>query len=267
LSQRLQAYMRKATKEAKVHTSWVNPHQLHDEAVQQFVHAALYDDAFLREFALVADTTAVYGMYNALAQTLLKLTAPGAPDIYQGNEIWDFSLVDPDNRRPVDYQHRQRLLGELRAQAQGADSRWSTFAQGLVETWKDGRIKLYVTYRTLTYRREHADLFRAGAYTPLEARGDKQTHVCAFARHGEREHVLVVTPRLLARALPNVETLPFGEGVWSNTRLRLTPTETGRQYRNLFTDDVLQPTMHDGHPTLALAEIFAHFPVALLVAE
>ncbi len=266
LNQRLQAYMHKATKEAKVNTSWVNPHQLHDEAVRRFVQAVLADDAFLRAFTPLAETVAVYGMYNSLAQTLLKLTVPGVPDIYQGNEIWDFSLVDPDNRRPVDYGHRQQLLRELRSQVLSPPSSLSTFARGLVETWKDGRIKLYVTYRTLTYRREHADLFRAGAYEPLEAKGEKQNHVCSFARSGEQEHVLVVAPRLLGRVLPNIETLPLGEGVWKNTLLHLATKEAGRRYRNLFTDEVLQPTLHEGQPTLPLAEVFAHFPVALLVS-
>jgi (1->4)-alpha-D-glucan 1-alpha-D-glucosylmutase len=267
LSQRLQAYLHKATKEAKVHTSWLNPHQAYDEAVQRFVHAVLEDSVFLREFTPFAETVAVYGMYNSLAQTLLKLTVPGVPDIYQGNEIWDFSVVDPDNRRPVDYQHRQRLLTELQTQVQRSDPHLSSLAQGLLETWRGGRIKLYVTYRTLNYRREHADLFRAGTYVPLEVIGEAQLHICAFARRGEQDRVLVVVPRLLARLLANVETPPLGDAVWKNTHLRLPPQESGQQYRNLFTGELLQPTVQGGQPILALAEVFAHFPVALLVAE
>jgi (1->4)-alpha-D-glucan 1-alpha-D-glucosylmutase len=245
----------------------VNPHQPYDDAVERFVQAVLDDPAFLREFTPLAETVAVYGMYNALAQILLKLTAPGVPDIYQGNELWDFSLVDPDNRRPVDYQQRRQLLAELRAQVQRSDPHLQALAQGLLETWKDGRIKLYVTHRTLTYRRDHTDLFREGTYAPLEATGDGHRHVCAFARCGERDRVLVAVPRLLARSLPNIATPPLGDVVWKNTRLRLPLQESGRQYYNLFTGALLRPTEHDGQPTLPLAEVFAHFPVALLVSS
>ena len=163
---RISAYIAKATKEAKVHTSWVNPNEDYDRALSKFVSAILKPGShlrFLNKFAPLLQRVAYYGQFNALAQLLLKLTAPGVPDIYQGNERWDFSLVDPDNRRPVDYeQHRQLLDGLKRRVAQaegeppGGDLR--ALAQELVEQSADGRIKLFVTYRTLDFRQEQAAL-------------------------------------------------------------------------------------------------------------
>ena len=263
-TQRLQAYMLKATKEAKVNTSWINPHQAYEEAVQRFVSAVLQDPTFLGELAPVAETVAYYGMCNSLSQTLLKLTVPGVPDIYQGNETWDFSLVDPDNRRPVDYEWRQRVLAELEAQRQTCRLNVPAFAASLTETWKDGRIKLYVTSRTLTYRRDHAQLFQEGAYLPVEASGDARQHVCAFVRRSEHESLIVAIPRLLARLHPNTQLFPLAAPVWQDTRLMLPPEETGRQYCNLFTGEQLSPSDYEGQPTLLLAEVFARFPVALL---
>ena len=200
--ERISAYMSKATKEAKVHTSWINPNEEYDRALSEFVSGILKpgrQQHFLNEFTPLQQRVAYYGQFNALSQLLLKLTAPGVPDIYQGNELWDFSLVDPDNRRPVDYQQRRRLLDELKrrvAQAglagrgDGAGERPAgdlrALAQELVEQCPDGRIKLFVTYRTLNLRREQAALFRDGAYRALTAGGAQADHVVAFRAHGRR---------------------------------------------------------------------------------
>src|SRR6516225_3406572 len=148
--------MRKALREAKIHSSWINPNGPHEEAVDRFVRLALEpspDNGFLREFTAFVARIKAAGMWNSLSQTLLKIAAPGVPDFYQGNELWDFSLVDPDNRRPVDYQHRQQELHKLQTRLAAGAEHLPVLARELVETKEDGRIKLFVTSRGLRCRR------------------------------------------------------------------------------------------------------------------
>lgn len=262
-TQRIQDYMRKATKEAKVNTSWVNPNHAYDDALQEFVSTVL--DSFLgsEDFHALRRKVAQYGMYNALAQTLLKLTVPGVPDMYQGNEMWDFSLVDPDNRRPVDYAQRQTLLSALQQRMQKDAPHLVALAREVLEGREDGRIKLYVTHRALLYRREHSNLFLAGDYLPLAGSGRAGTQVCAFARRYEQQQIIVVVPRFLTRVIPDPQVLPVGPQVWEDSRVML-PNTSASQYRNVFTGEVVTAGEHEGKRMLALGDVFAHFPVALL---
>ena len=266
--QRIQDYMRKATKEAKVHTSWINPNQAYDDALQEFIGAVLDSFLFLEDFQALRYRVAQYGMYNSLSQILLKLTAPGVPDIYQGTEVWDFSLVDPDNRRPVDFDRRRQLLSALQAQVRVAGPNLIDLARDLLRSKEDGRIKLYVTHRTLTYRREHADLFRVGAYLPLETGGPKHRHVCAFARQHEQRTLLVVAPRFLTRLIPDPGALPLGPRVWEDSWLTLPAGgSANHRYRNLFTGESVAAMRQEGRTVLALGEVFANFPLALLASH
>jgi (1->4)-alpha-D-glucan 1-alpha-D-glucosylmutase len=265
--QRIQDYMRKATKEAKVNTSWINPNQAYDDALQEFVGTVLDDFLFRDDFQELRERVAQYGMYNSLSQTLLKLTAPGVPDIYQGNEIWDLSLVDPDNRRPVDYECRRQILSVLQEQLRAEGPNLVSLARELLDTREDGRIKLYVTHRTLTYRRDHPDLFLSGAYIPLGGSGLRQKYICAFARQRGSHKLLVIVPRFLTRLVPNPQTLPLGPQVWEDSWLTLSTSGANSCYRNLFTGELLTAVSREGRDTLALAEVFANFPVALLEAE
>ena len=192
-TERIQQFMFKAGREAKVHSSWVNPAPEYEKAVARFV-AALLDPsasrAFLSDFEPFQREISRWGMYNSLALTLLKITAPGVPDFYQGTELWDFSLVDPDNRRPVDFALRRQHLADLAAELARAADR-AAFARGLVEAKEDGRIKMYTISRALRTRREQATLFGAGEYRPLETAGPRAEHICAFARvarRSERPH-------------------------------------------------------------------------------
>jgi (1->4)-alpha-D-glucan 1-alpha-D-glucosylmutase len=275
--ERIQAYMVKAIREAKVNTSWLNPNTNYDEAVRAFVAAILEDtpsNRFLADLHGLQSAVAHFGAFNALSQTLLKLTSPGVPDVYQGSEIWDFSLVDPDNRRPVDYDLRAWWLGELLDMpGDRAD-----LARALVDSKADGRIKLYLTYRTLRYRRDHAELFRSGSYTALEATGDAAEHIVAFARTlaapalasgTERaprpgQEALVVAPRLLAKRLRETGALPLGKAAWGDTLLALPNAAPGQRYRDSFTDRIQQVIQRDGTIGLPLAKLLEHFPVALL---
>jgi (1->4)-alpha-D-glucan 1-alpha-D-glucosylmutase len=265
--QRIQAYMHKATKEAKVNTSWINPHQAYDDAVQEFVSTVIDDALFFDDFQRLRYKVAQFGIYNALAQTLLKLTVPGVPDLYQGTELWDFSLVDPDNRRPVDYDHRRQLLDGLQAQLHAAGSDLVGLACELLDAREDGHIKLYTIYRTLNYRREHAELFSAGAYLPVEAIGRCVKHVCAFTRQQNQHNVLVAVPRLLARLVADPQVLPIGSPIWGESWLTLPSTHASPRYRNLFTGEMVEAVGQNGSMILALDKIFANFPVALLIGE
>jgi (1->4)-alpha-D-glucan 1-alpha-D-glucosylmutase len=267
---RIQDYMLKALHEAKVHSSWINPNAEYDEAVGAFVGRILDEDAnraILDDFRAFQRRVAAYGLYNSLSQTLLKLASPGAPDTYQGTEVWDFSLVDPDNRRPVDYRRRAGMLGELRSAIDAAGGDLRELAQGLVANKEDGRIKLYVTHRSLVCRRDHPGLFTAGDSTPRTAVGRKATHLFAFARHAGDADAVVAVPRLVARLTPDPDRPPLGAEAWSDTRLPLAGLDPSLRWRNLFTGEVLTPEVRDGQPSLAAADIFADFPIALLLAE
>ncbi len=260
---RVQEYLTKALHEAKVHSSWINPDAAYDEAVSQFA-ARVLDPAASAAFHAACrplrQRLCHYGLLNGLGQVLLKLTAPGVPDLYQGSELWDFSLVDPDNRRPVDYALRRRLLAELRERAAGPQL--AGLIRELLERKEDGRVKLYVTTRGLHCRRDHPGLFTKGDYLPLGVSGSAQAHALAFARKYEGTTAVVVVPRLLTTLCPDPPGLPLGK-VWGDTRLTLPDGMAGRTWRNAFTGEMLQST--DG--TLALAEVLATFPVALWLTE
>jgi (1->4)-alpha-D-glucan 1-alpha-D-glucosylmutase len=264
---RIADYMAKATKEAKVHTSWINPNEEYDAAVQQFVSRLLPDtlaDPFLQDLLTLQRCVAFFGYFNALAQVLLKLTSPGVPDFYQGTELWDFSLVDPDNRRPIDYARRRRILSELQGQITRAGHDLTTLAGELLANMPDGRIKTYLVYRTLSFRRARGNLFARGAYQALEATGANRDHVCAFARFLDDEVVIVVVPRWVVRLTNGAERPPLGPEVWGQTRLLLPPQLAARSYQNIFTAELLAPGRWQGTPGPLLGEVLGHFPVGLL---
>ncbi|UQA62913.1 malto-oligosyltrehalose synthase [Polyangium aurulentum] len=257
--ERMVEYMRKATKEAKVNTSWINADPTYDAAMEQFVRKTLDPGpeakAFREALLPLARTIAYHGMWGALSQTLLKLTAPGAPDIYQGNELWDFSLVDPDNRRPVDYALRRRMLAEITERRRGGDA---GLARALIEGASDGRIKLFVTMVALEARRDWPDLFGQGAYLPIAVTGGNRELVVAFARrHGDRE-LLVVAPRFSARLSAGRREPPVG-AIWGDTSLKL-EEGGGAEYKNLFTGEKVTAS----GLSLPLSRVLADFPVALL---
>jgi len=264
--ERIQQYMFKALREAKVHVSWVNPHPEYDAGVRRFVTTILDRggaNPFLDDFRPFQRKISSWGLYESLAQTLLKLVAPGVPDIYQGTELWSFCLVDPDNRRPVDYERRRLLFAELVRDIAGAAGNLAALARALTDTLEDGRIKLYLIHQALTYRRKHATLFRDGGYVPLKAGGAQREHICAFARWTEEEEAVVaVVPRLLARF--NVDGPPLGAPLWSETWLTLPREQTGTRYRNLLTGEVVEVVEREGCPVLLLEAVLGSFPVALL---
>src|SRR5438477_4614885 len=221
--ERIQAYMAKALREAKINTSWIQPNEEWDAAMQEFVAKILDCSArnkFLLIFLPVAKDIARLGAINSLTQTLLKLTSPGVPDIYQGDEIWDYSLVDPDNRRPVDYNRRREMLAALPGATPGE----------LMRAWPDGRIKMFLTQRVLRFRREHADLFQRGEYLPLRASGMFAESCISFARRLTDKWIAVIAPRLSSR----VGFPPIGER-WKDTGIEFPETFSLEKAHDLFT--------------------------------
>ena len=195
--------MLKALREAKVNSSWINPDTAYEEAMLAFVDAVMDrtpQNRFLGEFISLQERISHYGMFNSLSQTLLKITCPGVPDFYQGTELWDFSLVDPDNRRPVDYGIRMEMLEEIKRME--AEPGRRELVRRLTVDKEDGRIKLYLTYRLLNFRRENRGLFEKGEYLPLEARGRLAENVCAFARRNNGKSLIIAAPRFLTKVVP-----------------------------------------------------------------
>ncbi|MFB3916320.1 MAG: malto-oligosyltrehalose synthase [Terriglobales bacterium] len=261
-TRRIQQAMNKAVHEAKVNLSWVNPDEQYVQALEEFVARILKPgkrNQFLAQIEAFVPQIAYFGAINSLAQTLLKITVPGVPDTYQGNELWDFSLVDPDNRRPVDFELRCQLLQDLNTRP--ADLDVLALCHELLERWQDGRLKLWTTSRALQFRRQHASLFQSGSYLPLEAGGDDHEHLVAFAREHSGEIVVVAVPRLAYTLMKGQPEPPLGE-VWRNTELRLPPGQG--EFVNIFTGETLAS---GSTRTLLCREVFAHFPVALLAGR
>ena len=196
---------------------------------------------------------------------MLKLTCPGVPDIYQGNEIWTFSLVDPDNRQPVDFEKRNRMLKALTRKMSGPKANLEHLASSLVKSKEDGRIKLYVSHRTLVYRRDHRDLFANGAYASMEVAGGKKDHACALARTDGKRSILVVVPRLVCTLVGGAMADPLGFSVWEGTWVTV-PPEVGRSFHNVLTGERIETVKQGDSRVLMLGEIFSVFPVALLEA-
>jgi (1->4)-alpha-D-glucan 1-alpha-D-glucosylmutase len=251
---RIVSYMQKAAREAKVNTSWIEASAEVDLALETFVRGALRPPV-LKLLQPLARLVAFHGMWSSLAQVVLKHACPGVPDTYQGTELWDDSLVDPDNRRPVDYALRAKLLYGLRQRASTATA-GVPLARELVLGARDGVIKLHTIHRALELRRRLPRVFGAeGAYRPIEIRGSKAEHAFAFERRTREHSVVCVVPRLTARLARGRRHRPLGS-IWANTELPVLPGH----YVNAFTDEELDATSG----SLGLARVLSFFPVALL---
>jgi (1->4)-alpha-D-glucan 1-alpha-D-glucosylmutase len=263
---RIKQYMTKAVHEAKVNLSWINDDPQYVEALQQFIEKILTPgtagrpNVFLEQIQAFSRITSFFGAVNSLAQRLLMITSPGNPDIYQGMELWGFSLVDPDNRRPVDYGVRQQLLTELERRAESGDL--LSFCADLLQNYQDGRIKLWTTMQALRLRRDRRELFHSGNYTPLYASGPKRDHLVAFARENHSEVAIVATPRLSYALAGGSMQPPLGD-IWGATELPV-PSRASEFMENVFTGERMRVT--PGR-TLLCRELFAHFPVALLISS
>jgi (1->4)-alpha-D-glucan 1-alpha-D-glucosylmutase len=268
-AERIEAYMLKVIREAKVHTSWINPERGYEEATRHFVRALLDDperNPFLADFLPFQRRVARFGLLNSLSQVLLKLTVPGVPDIYQGNELWTFDLVDPDNRRPVDFHHRDALLRSLERSALDS-ANLPTLLREMLDGLTDGRVKLYVTWKTLALRALHPQVFAEGQYVGLETRGPRADHLCAFSRRCGEAEVLVIAPRWFALLSGGIDATPARTAVWDDTRVRCPGNGKHLSYRNVFTLETLHVQQPDEGAWLSAAELFRSFPLALLTVQ
>ena len=271
--ERIDRYAVKAARESKVHTSWVNPNPSYEDALTGFIHelfAQIEDNVFLDDLQAFSTTLAWFGALNSLSMILIKYGSAGVPDLYQGNELIDLSLVDPDNRRPVNYEARAVWLDRLEAITTMTDI--ATAAGALAQAPHEGGAKLWATWRLLKLRQAQPALFRDGSYAPLESAGARAQHVVAFSRVHEAQSIVVIAGRLFVGLATDSESqaadastelwLPLGEVTWSDTHVVLSGWPDGSRFRDVLSEKVL--TVKNG--AVYLREAFAHFPGAVLVA-
>jgi (1->4)-alpha-D-glucan 1-alpha-D-glucosylmutase len=264
---RITAFMLKAVKEAKVNTSWTDPNPEYEKALQEFIERVLEpggEKSFVGDLQRFARRVAFFGRLNSLSQTLLKITSPGVPDFYQGAELWDLNLVDPDNRRAVDYTSRQKILAELKNGFESVGDASGTFFNSLLRDEKSGAMKLFLIWRALNFRNAHRDLFDSGDYVPRTATGDLQKHVCAFARTLKERTVIVIVPRLACGLMQGREVLPMGGDIWNDTTLRVPGALPGELFRNVLTREMIPAIEQGGTTALELRQALKSFPAALL---
>jgi (1->4)-alpha-D-glucan 1-alpha-D-glucosylmutase len=257
---RIKSYIVKAVREAKVHTAWLKPDTDYEDAYVSFAEKILARseaNAFLKDFIPFCQRISHYGILNSLSQTLIKITSPGVPDFYQGSELWDLSLVDPDNRRPVDFEKRRTMLTGIREQD---DADTGRLVQDLLATREDGKIKLFLIYRAVKAKNANREIFRAGAYLPLKSAGRFSSNVIAFAWKYQRQWALVIAPRFLSHLVQEGD-FPLGRQVWQDTEV-IMPNGAPAAWRNVITSEVLSAGQ-----ALSVGDVLRSFPVALLVGE
>ncbi|HVM98111.1 MAG TPA: hypothetical protein VMT89_17080, partial [Candidatus Acidoferrales bacterium] len=225
---------------------------------------------FLESFCAFQRRVAPLGMVNSLSQVVLKIASPGVPDFYQGSELWDLSLVDPDNRRPVDYALRKQMLTGMTPLlchvSRSGDARTAAVREMLAQ-WPDGRIKMFVMATGLHLRRAWAELFLTGGYEPLEAAGTHAQHVLALARRNGEQSVIAAVPRLFSSLLPPGQMIPVGAEVWGDTILKLPSQDKTESYRNLFTGEIVDPGADGDERWILVASLLRTCPVALLASR
>jgi (1->4)-alpha-D-glucan 1-alpha-D-glucosylmutase len=261
---RVKAYMIKAVREAKVHTEWLKPDAAYEEAFLSFIDGALdlsNANLFLRECVPFARQVAHLAVLNSLSQTLIKIACPGVPDFFQGTELWELSFVDPDNRRPVDFPSRRKLLEQLkRREAENI----LALIRDLLTHWEDGAVKLYLIYKALHFRKNSQRLFHEGTYLRLFASSEARDQICAFARHHGKAWAIAIAPRLVG-ALTTNGALPLGKESWGDAALILSDGFPDR-WQNIFTGEIIETSSTNRGKLLSLAAALENFPVALLAA-
>jgi (1->4)-alpha-D-glucan 1-alpha-D-glucosylmutase len=258
--ERLKSYIVKAVREAKVYTEWLKPDLAYEGAFLAFIEKILErseGNRFLAHFSAFTEKVAHYGVLNSLSQALIKIASPGVPDFYRGTELWDFSFVDPDNRRSVDFESRKNISQAI---AKRAACDLAELTAELFESKHDGHMKLFVVQRSLEARKRSPSLFQRGEYLPLMLRGQRKDHVIAFARHWQDNWAIAVAPRMVTRLVDDKQ-FPLGPEVWKDTEIVL-PTKA----RDPWRDAISGQHIGDGH-ALPLAKVLQFFPVALLTAQ
>ena len=255
---RIRGFMKKASKEEKRETDWIDSDPRYDAALEEFVKKIIAKEniRFLDDLDFLLKKTRVYGIYNSLSQTLLKLTCPGVPDIYQGCETWNFRMVDPDNRSPVDFAFLSNLLGEISR----CDAKPKNLAADLLSRSEDGAIKMYVQSRVLNFRKQYQELFNSGSYIPFQSAGKHASNVISFGRQYRRSKIIVAVPRFFSNVC-GVETKPIGR-IWDGTSL-VFPSRFRGEYTNIFTGEKVL-IGQDSNLRLECSTVFKILPFCLL---
>lgn len=259
--ERIKKYIVKAVREAKIHTAWLKPDTEYEETYLSFVEAILKDtgeNRFLKDFLEFQKKIAWYGLFNSLSQLMIKITAPGVPDFYQGTELWDFNLVDPDNRRPVDFNLRSSLLNGIKERS---SYYIKDLARELLRDFRDGRVKMFLTHMALNARNGRPDLFMRGKYIPLEVRGALKAHIFSFARSDGDTASITIAPRFLSYLVKEGE-LPLGEDVWGDTEVVLDGGFGTETWRNMLTGERVE-----AKEKIKISSALDSFPAALLMSE
>lgn len=259
-SKRIKEYVVKSVREAKRYTAWIEPDEAYEKAYVTFVEKILSSrgkNKFLEDFKEFQERLAFYGMLNSLSQALLKFTLPGVPDIYQGCELWDFSLVDPDNRRDVDYCLREKMLKRV---ISGYENDREKFLEKTLSEYRNGQVKMFLTWRLLNLRRANKDLFSKGAYIPIRVEGRASDSVISFARCYQGRWILVVAGRLYTR-ITKEGKMPLGFDSWGDTFLKI-PKKAPCEWIDVFSGSQVYAS-----DRLELGKVFANFPVSVLEAE
>ena len=268
----MQQYMLKAAREAKERTSWANQNAEYENALSAFVEAVLdskNNAEFVSDFQAFQRRIAAAGMVNSLSQVLIKLTAPGAPDIYQGNELSTLRLVDPDNRRPVDFALRQKLLREIMTSPcrEHKNMAREFAAQLLSGSDMNGCPKLFLTWKSLHARRINYELFQSGKYVPLTVKGNRAEHVLAFARDNGDKQAVIVVPRLCARIIDSGTSLSNSE-IWKDTWIEAPNFDHGTTFQNMITGERYSPTIEsDEVVRFEVSALMKDFPWVLLISN
>jgi (1->4)-alpha-D-glucan 1-alpha-D-glucosylmutase len=280
LCERVEAYMLKAAREAKAYTSWTNIDTEYENALIDFVRGILAPrnngnagsaNAFLADIQRLVARIARPGFWNSLSRTLIQFTSPGTPDLYQGDELWNFALVDPDNRRPVDYASRQALLQSVVSGVEAEATARAEFVREMVASPEDGRVKLHLIRSALVARRELPEVFAQGTYEPLEVTGARRDQVFAFARHapqsanaeGREATALIVVPRYTAALSADSAAAPVGD-VWGDTAIVLPEALRNRPWRSMLIGEKLSASDID---SLIVADVLGVFPAAILISR
>ncbi|MFL6551310.1 MAG: malto-oligosyltrehalose synthase [Povalibacter sp.] len=266
-TERLQAYAVKAAREAKRATSWINVNNDYEHGLNAFAASLLESrgrNAFLHDFEKLAQIVGYFGYLNSMAMVLLKLGSPGVPDIYQGNESTVYALVDPDNRRRVDFDRAQQRIAELEQRLQSSSR--SELLSALLSDHSQATGKLFVTYMLLKLRREYPDVFIQGRYEPLNVEGEQREHLLAFARTTDSRRIVVVVSRWACKLMNAALASPIGN-VWGETTIDL-PAGSPESFIELFANEPVTPVQHEsGQQRLRVANVLAQFPFAVLVQQ
>lgn len=253
---RIRDYAIKAVREAKIHTAWLEHDTDYEEAYLEFIDSIIDQETardFLEDFSPFQEKIAAFGIWNSFSQVILKYTVPGISDLYQGTELWDLNLVDPDNRRPVDYEHRRSLLSEIR----NSDRSRRELVEHLLHNRRSGQIKMYLIHQLLQTRAEYPALLEQSEYIPLKIHGTLRNHVVAFARRNGQLWMVTVIPRFLT-GLIDAGELPVGETLWSDTEIELPE-------RLLPGEEIFTGRAFSSAQRWRVAEIFGNFPGAVIV--